>query len=96
MRDIDAGVCLGEYDGELINEETYWTRYPSGVVRSTSLAMHASRHALVAYGQHANCSQPHMQTGQAQHRYAAEIMHGCSQTTALASTGSGLWMPQSE
>ena len=26
-------MCLGEYEGELINEETYWTRYPSGVVR---------------------------------------------------------------
>eukprot|EP00884_Botryococcus_braunii_P015259 jgi/Botrbrau1/2416/Bobra.0395s0042.2 len=29
--DIPRGTCLGEYEGDLLNEAAYWARYPSGV-----------------------------------------------------------------
>ena len=32
VRDLPRGVYLGAYEGELIDEATYWARYPSGKV----------------------------------------------------------------
>lgn len=33
MRPIVQGTYLGDYEGELLDEKTYWQRYPNGVVR---------------------------------------------------------------
>ena len=34
VRHIPAGTCLGDYEGEMLDEAAYWARYPSGVVSS--------------------------------------------------------------
>lgn len=31
-QDILKGTYLGDYDGELLDEASYWQRYPNGVV----------------------------------------------------------------
>ena len=30
---ISAGTCIGDYEGDLLTEPVYWTRYPEGNVR---------------------------------------------------------------
>lgn len=32
VQDIPAGTVLGWYQGDLLNEQEYWRRYPSGIV----------------------------------------------------------------
>ena len=39
VREIPQGVCLGSYEGELIDEATYWARYPSGRVCCSTLPL---------------------------------------------------------
>ena len=29
---LGAGACLGDYEGDVLDEAAYWQRYPSGVV----------------------------------------------------------------
>ena len=31
---LPEGTCLGDYEGDVLDEAQYWQRYPSGVVRS--------------------------------------------------------------
>ena len=35
-KDIVKGTYLGDYEGELLDEEAYWRRYPDGVVKSST------------------------------------------------------------
>lgn len=46
VREIAEGVCLGAYEGELIDEATYWARYPSGRVWALIAAEQASQSIL--------------------------------------------------
>ncbi len=32
VRALSAGTCLGDYEGDTLDEAAYWQRYPSGVV----------------------------------------------------------------
>lgn len=36
---IALGTYIGDYEGELLDEASYWQRYPSGVVRFPSCYM---------------------------------------------------------
>lgn len=44
---IPKGTCLGEYEGELLDEATYWDRYPSGVVGYLYADFRRALHPLV-------------------------------------------------
>ena len=98
VRDIDEGVCLGDYEGELINEETYWTRYPSGVVREVQ-PQHQFLLLVVRCGRSVVMIMMLIMMLHACHHWANSLeqevthdhRHACSQISALASTESGRW-----
>lgn len=37
---ISAGTFLGWYEGEILDEQQYWQRYPSGVVSEQGSPLH--------------------------------------------------------
>ena len=40
VRQLPEGMCLGDYEGDVLGEAQYWHRYPSGMVCTLATACH--------------------------------------------------------
>lgn len=64
---IMCGTCIGEYEGELLNEEQFWARYPSGMVMMLEPGDHLlPLHALFSFW---HASHPYNPAGRLLHAH---------------------------